>query len=89
MNISLVTEIVILAIALLLYLWLHDMIVKRQSVSESAKNRLSKLFTNPIIYRVISISLTALIFYLLYTLIFKEISFEIEKYGLQDWLQLG
>lgn len=71
MNISLVTEIVILAIALLLYLWLHDMIVKRQSVSESAKNRLSKLFTNPIIYRVISISLTALIFYLLYTLIFK------------------
>lgn len=71
MNISLLTEIVILAIALLLYLWLHDMIVKRQSVSESAKNRLSKLFTNPIIYRVISISLTALIFYLLYTLIFK------------------
>ena len=71
MNISLVTEIVILAIALLLYLWLHDMSVKRQSVSESAKNRLSKLFTNPIIYRVISISLTALIFYLLYTLIFK------------------
>ena len=54
-----------------LYLWLHDMIVKRQRASESAKNRLSKLFTNPIIYRIISISLTALIFYLLYTLIFK------------------
>ena len=71
MRISLVSEIVILAIALLLYLWLHDMIVKRQRAFESAKNRLSKLFTNPIIYRIISISLTALIFYLLYTLIFK------------------
>ena len=71
MNTSLVTEIVILAIALLLYLWLHDMIVKRQRISESAKNRLSKLFTNPFIYRIISISLTVLILYLLYTLIFK------------------
>lgn len=71
MNTSPVTEIVILAIALLLYLWLHDMIVKRQGISESAKNRLSKLFTNPFIYRIISISLTVLILYLLYTLIFK------------------
>lgn len=71
MNTSLVTEIVILAIALLLYLWLHDMIVKRQGAADSAKSRLSRLFTNPIIYRIISVSLTVLILYLLYTLIFK------------------
>lgn len=71
MNISLVTEIVILAIALLLYLLLHDMIVKRQGAADSVKSRLSSLFTNPFIYRIISISLTALILYLLYTLIFK------------------
>ncbi len=71
MKTSLVTEIVILVIALLLYLWLYDLIVKRQGVAESAKNRLSRLFTNSIIYRIISFSLTALILYLLYTLIFK------------------
>ena len=71
MKTSLVTEIVILVIALLLYLWLHDLIVKRQGIAESAKNRLSGLFTNSIIYRIISFSLTVLILYLLYTLIFK------------------
>ena len=71
MKTSLGTEIVILAITLLLYLWLYDLIVKRQGVAESVKNRLFSLFTNSIIYRIISLSLTALIFYLLYTLIFK------------------
>jgi len=71
MKTTLVIEIIIIAIAILVFFFLYDVIVKRQSAGKAIKTRISALFTNSIVYRILSISLTVLIVYLLYTLFFK------------------
>lgn len=71
MKTTLLIEIIIIAIAILVFFLLYDVIVKRQSAGEAINIRVAALFTNSIVYRILSISLTVLIVYLLYTLFFK------------------
>ena len=66
-----VFEIIILFVALLAFIILYDVLARKMSVSESAKSRVGSIFSNNILYRILSAAVSVLILYLLYTLFFK------------------
>lgn len=66
-----IAEIIIGLIAILGFVLLYDVLVKRHGVGVFFKAHLESILTNRVVYRIISIFLTALIIYLLYMLFFK------------------
>lgn len=66
-----IAEIIIGLIAILGFVLLYDVLVKRRGFRDSFKALIEFILTNKVAYRIIAISLTALIVYLLYTLFFK------------------
>ena len=64
-------EIIIGIAVLLAFIVLVDVFARNKSVKGSVKTRLMGLLSSNFLYRLISLVLTVLILYLLYTLFFK------------------
>ena len=63
--------ILLCVVALLSIVILYDVVAKKMSVKEAITSHLIGLFSNKVLYRILSFIISALILYLLYTLIFK------------------
>ena len=66
-----VFEILIGIAALVVFIILYDVFARKKSVKDSVRSRLTNLFSNSVLYRILSLAVSALILYLLYTLFFK------------------